>query len=218
MEKKSRKTYKGEKNDKERTMGKLLLAVGHVLEEKGYTGLTISNIAKKAGVDRKLVVLYFGSLDNLVETYIKGKDYWISGMVAATAHFSKSPMEGSKGIIESLIISQMDNFMSNSEMQKALLWQISEKSNVMSQISREREKMSTFFFALADRELADKNVDIRAISGILVAAVYYLVLHSENTDSTVCEIDVKTTEGMDRIRAAIKQILAWTYTAEKAKG
>jgi len=42
MEKQVRKTYKGEKNDKERTMSVLIASVGKVLEDKGYTGLTIS--------------------------------------------------------------------------------------------------------------------------------------------------------------------------------
>lgn len=213
MAKQQRKTYKGEKNDKERTMGKLLLAVGDVLKEKGYTGLTISNIAKKAGVDRKLVTLYFGSLDNLVETYIKGKDYWLAATVAAAEEFGKSSAEGSRAYLEALILNQMESFIASKEMQNAVLWQISEKSNIMSQVSREREKMSTFFFELADKELSGKNIDLRAISAVLVAAVYYLVLHAENTDSTVCEIDLKSKEGMDRVRAAINQILSWTYAS-----
>ena len=70
----ARKTYQGEKNDKSRTMTKLIQAVGAVLEKKGYTGLSIANIASTAGVDRKLISVYFGSVDNLIETYIKGKD------------------------------------------------------------------------------------------------------------------------------------------------
>lgn len=185
--------------------------MGEVLKEKGYTGLTISNIAKSAGMDRKLIPLYFGSLDNLVETYIKGKDYWLAATVAAAEEFGSSLAEGSKAYLEALILNQMDSFIANTEMQNAVLWQISEKSSIMSQVSREREKMSTFFFALADKEFKGKDVDLRAISAVLVAAVYYLVLHAENTDSTVCEIDLKSAGGMERIRKAIKQILLWTY-------
>lgn len=59
-------------------MGKMIASVGKVLEEKGYIGLTVANISKYAGVDRKLVTLYFGSVEKLIETYIKGKDYWSS--------------------------------------------------------------------------------------------------------------------------------------------
>jgi len=207
-----RKLYKGEKNDKERTMGKLIAAVGVVLQEKGYPGLTIANISKAAGVDRKLVYLYFETVENLVETYIKGKDFWVSATVHAVEYFGKAPAEGSKGVLEALLLNQMDGFMENKEMQKAVAWQISEKSEIMSYISRERERMSALYFAFADKELEGKEVDLRAVTSILVAGIYYLVLHAENTESTFCEIDLTEKAGLDRIRLAIKNMLSWTYT------
>lgn len=212
MAKQTRKTYKGEKNDKERTMQKLISAVGTVLCDRGYTGLTVSNIAKEAGVDRKLIPLYFGSVEQLVEIYIKGKDYWVTSTMGAMAYFSKAPLEGSKGFLESLLMKQMDIFMDNKEMQKAILWQLSEESKIMEQIATAREKMSALFFTFAEKDLKQHDVDLRAIASILVGAIYYIVLHAENTDSTFCEIDLRTAEGVDRIRAAVKQILDWTYT------
>ncbi|MNE98904.1 hypothetical protein D3C80_1974970 [compost metagenome] len=80
----------------------------------------------------------------------------------------------------------------------------------MSQITREREKMSALFFAFADKEMEGKNVDLRAISSILTAGIYYLVLHSINTESTFCEIELNA-DGLDRIRNAVKTILSWAY-------
>lgn len=212
-QKKRRKPYKGVKNNKERTMGKLIAAVGEVLTEKGYTGLTISNISKCAGVDRKLISLYFGSVNNLIETYIKGKDYWVSATMEALENFGSAPSDGSKGFLESLLFNQMDDFLENVEMQKAVIWQISEKSKIMSHVANEREKLSALFFAFADRELEGKDVDLRAISSLLVAGIYYLVLHAKNTDSTFCEIDLSNKEGMERIRNAVKTILNWTYSS-----
>ncbi|WP_286778699.1 MULTISPECIES: TetR/AcrR family transcriptional regulator [Sphingobacterium] len=206
-----RKTYSGEKNDKERTMGKLILSVGKVLGEKGYTGLTIANISKAAGVDRRLIHLYFGSLDNLIETYIKGKDYWISASVGAVDFFAGSPQNGSQNFLESLLMNQFDELRRNIEMQRMVAWQICERSEMVSQIVQEREKLSTIFFAFADKELQGNEVDLRAISGLLVSAINYITLHSVNTDSTICEIDVSKKEGMDRIKAAIRQILDWAY-------
>ena len=217
MAKQQRKTYSGVKNDKERTMGKLIRAVGTVLQEKGYTGLTIANISRKAGVDRKLVTLYFGSVENLVETYIKNKDYWVAATVGAMEYFGQSPKEGSKGFLESLLINQMKEFAKNEEMQKVVLWQISEKSDIMSKVTQEREKMSALFFAFADREIDQENLDLRAISSVLVAGIYYLVLHSKNMDSLFCEIDLTTDEGMKRIEDAVKKILKWTYESVGVK-
>lgn len=214
MAKQQRKTYRGEKNDKERTMGKLVAAVGRVLKERGYTGLTIANISKEAGVDRKLVTLYFGSVENLVETYIKDKDYWVGATLSAVEYFGQSPKEGSRGFLESLLLNQMEEFSKNEEMQKVVTWQVSEKNNIMSHVTREREKMSALFFAFSDQELQRKNIDLRGISAVLIAAIYHLVLHAKYTDSPFCEIDIQTEEGMERIRTAVKKILEWAYTTE----
>ena len=59
----ARKTYQGEINDKERSKQKLINAVGKVLKNKGYTGLTATNIAKTAGLSRRLITIYFDSVD-----------------------------------------------------------------------------------------------------------------------------------------------------------
>ena len=211
MEQKSRKTYQGAKNNKEQTMTKLLEGVGIVLEEKGYTGLNATNIAKAAQVDRKLIKLYFGSLDNLIDTYIRSRDYWLTETADTTAPLKDDQNVNTKDVLEKLLIDQLDNFRKNREMQKAVTWQISEKSNIMSEITRNREKVSALFFPLAEKELADKNIDIRAISSLLVAGIYYLVLHAEHTDSTVCDIELDD-NGFDRVKSAIKSILNATYS------
>jgi AcrR family transcriptional regulator len=52
-----KKTYAGIKNDKERSKKKILDAVGTIIRSQGYTGLTITNIAKVAGVSRRLINL-----------------------------------------------------------------------------------------------------------------------------------------------------------------
>lgn len=205
-----RKTYKGEKNNKEKTMAKLLAAVGIVLETKGYTGLTPTNIAKTATVDRKLIKLYFGSVENLIETYIRTKDYWLTATDDSSTKLQDISYNSTKDILEKLLLDQLDNFLVNTEMQKAVTWQISEKSNIMSEITRKREEISKLFFAKADEELQPTDTDIRAISSLLLAGIYYLVLHSKHTESTVCEIELDE-KGFDRIRTAIKQILNWSY-------
>ena len=74
----TRKRYQGEINDKERSKQKLIKAVGIVLKNKGYIGLTATNIAKAAGLSRRLITMYFGSVDELVETYVRNKDFWLA--------------------------------------------------------------------------------------------------------------------------------------------
>lgn len=208
----ARKTYQGEKNNKSRTMNKLIQAVGIVLKNKGYTGLTVSNITAEAGVDRKLVSVYFGSVNNLIETYIKGKNYWDTINESAINLLTTAPETSTRLILENLLLTQLEHFTNDEEMQKIVLWQISENTELMAHVTANREEIYPLLFPKADQELKDQQVDLRAISSILVAGIYYLVLHTKTTNSTFCEIDLTTDQGMGRIKTTIKKILEDTYS------
>lgn len=207
-----RKRYKGPSNDKERSTLKLIEAVGIVIKSKGYIGLTATNIAKVAGLSRRLITLYFGTLDNLIETYVRGKDYWIAASGDAVDMIKENTGENTRSILDQLLQNQLDYFFNEEEMQKIVLWQISQSTQVMKEVCEERELLSKHFFALSDKELKGKNVDLRAVSSLLVAGIYYLVLHAKSTDTLFCEIDLKTTDGMERIKKAISLILEKTYS------
>jgi AcrR family transcriptional regulator len=207
----ARKTYQGISNDKERSIQKLINAVGSIIESKGYTGLSATNIANAAGLSRRLITLYFGTVENLIETYVRGKDYWLVASGEAVSMMKENKGENTRQILECLLQNQLDYFFSNEEMQKTILWQISESSTIMKEVAEEREQLSKYFFALSDKELGGKDIDLRAISALLVAGIYYLVLHAKSTDTLFCEIDLNTPEGMARIKKAISLILEKTY-------
>lgn len=74
----SKQEPKSEHRSRYNTEQRLIQSVGEIIKKEGYTKLNIQNIAKQAGVDRKLIYTYFGSLDQLVEEYFKTRDYWTS--------------------------------------------------------------------------------------------------------------------------------------------
>lgn len=81
----------------------------------------------------------------------------------------------------------------------------------MYKVCNDRERLGSKVFELVDRELEGKNIDIRAVSALLVAGVYYMVLHAKSTDTLFCEIDINQPEGMKRIKNAISLILEEIY-------
>jgi AcrR family transcriptional regulator len=210
----TRKRYQGATNDKERSTQKLIEAVGMVIQTKGYTGLTATNIAKAAGLSRRLITVYFDSIEDLIETYVRGKDYWVAASGKSSEMIQENIGNNTREILECLLTSQYDYFYHNQEMQKIVLWQISESTQIMKEICEERENLSKVFFELSDKELKGTNIDLRATAALLVAGVYYLVLHAKSTDTTFCEIDLNKPEGMQRIKDAISIILKNAYKNE----
>lgn len=207
----ARKKYQGEINDKERSKQKLINAVGIVLKTKGYTGLTATNIAKTAGLSRRLITMYFESVDDLVETYVRNKDYWTAASGNAGEMIKENKGRDTRKIIDYLLQNQLDYFYNSTEMQKIILWEISQKTKIMYEVCEDREHLGSKVFELADNEFKGKDIDIRAISALLVAGIYYMVLHAKSTDTLFCEIDINTPEGMKRIKNAISLILENTY-------
>ncbi|WP_251029773.1 TetR/AcrR family transcriptional regulator [Pedobacter sp. ISL-64] len=192
-------------------MQKLIDAVGVVIKTKGYTGLSATNIAQAAGLSRRLITQYFDTIENLIETYVRGKDYWLATAGDAVDMIKRSNGNNTRNILDCLLQNQLDYFLSNEEMQKTILWQISERTKIMTEVCEERELLSKFFFALSDKELEGRNIDLRAVSAILVAGIYYLVLHAKSTDVLFCEVDLNKPEGMERIKNAISLLLKKTY-------
>lgn len=206
-----RKTYQGLTNDKERSTQKLIDAVGTIIKTKGYTGLSATNISKAAGLSRRLITIYFGTVDKLIETYVRGKDYWVAASGNAVEMIQKNQGKNTREILESMLQNQLDYFFNEEEMQKIVLWQISQRSQIMYEVCEERESLGSHFFALVDIELKGKDIDLRAVAALLVAGIYYMVLHAKSNDSLFCEIDINKPEGMKRIKNAINLILENTY-------
>jgi len=163
----TRKKYQGVINDKERSKSKLINAVGKVLKSKGYVGLTATNIAKAAGLSRRLITIYFESVDDLVETYVRNKDYWIAASGNTGQMIAENTGQNTKRIIESLLKNQLSYFYNNAEMQKLILWEISKKTKIMNEVCEDRERLGSKVFELVDKELIGKGIDVRAISALL---------------------------------------------------
>ena len=207
----SKKIYQGKFNDKEKSKQRLIEAVGTVIKAKGYTGLSASNISRAAGLDRRLITLYFGTLDTLIETYVRVKDFWLIPSKDEISMISDNSSGNTRQILDDLLQNQLDYFLNDEEMQKIVLWQISQRTQIMKEVCDERELLSQQFFALSDRELKGREIDLRAVSALMVAGIYYLILHAKSTDSLFCEINLSTSDGMERIKKAISLILKKTY-------
>lgn len=210
--KKTRKVTDGPIKNKERTKQKLIQAVGQIFEKEGYAGLNTVKIARASKVDRKLIYLYFGSLENLIERYFMERDFWIPPYNEYISKLLIQNQPLTRENILTILKGQLENMMTNKIFQKTILWEISEKNKLTRAISDERENVGEQLFKLTE---GHSNTDLRAILALQIAGIYYLALHAKINGSTFCGIDINQPEGKKRIEKALAQILADTYDAEK---
>lgn len=212
-----RKVTEGALYNKERTKLKLLTAVGDVIRDEGYTGLRVNHVAKIANVSNRLIYAYFGTFENLVETYIRGKDYWIGVAKKSEEIIRENEHDFGYKLSHSIFQDQLDSFYNDKEMQQIVRWQICERSDIMFEICETREELGKALFHLTDPYFKNTDVDLRAISGLLVGGIYFMVLHAKTSDSLFCGIDMNTTDGMDRVKKAIEFIIECAYKSAKKK-
>jgi len=208
---KSRKRTSGKLRDKDRTKVKMVQAVGKVLLKKGYTGLNASAIAKEAGIDKSLVWTYFGSLNNLVEEYIAQRDFWKYKAKESIEYLTTETKVINDEDMASLLQFQFQSLLDDEILQRIMLWGISEKKDFLRNLSDERELIGEEIFKIIDPQFKNSDIDIRGILAIVLAGIYYLVLHGKTNGSLFCGIDLNTVDGEQRIKESISQIITMAF-------
>jgi AcrR family transcriptional regulator len=211
-----RKIVDGKIRNKARTKEKLLDAVGKILKTKGHTALGVNRIAEVAKLDKKLIYVYFGSVDKLIETYVKKQEYWSVLFEKSSTELvekAKNEIDANKTTEE--LVNLFDYFYSSKEMQKIILWEISEKNKALKNIATQREAFAGKLFEFSDSFFTNNDIDFRALMAIQIAGLYHLVLNGKANGTTFCGIDITKEADRKRIEQAINQIQSCIF--EKAK-
>jgi AcrR family transcriptional regulator len=204
-----RKSAAGSVRNKERSKKKFLDAVGKILKTKGYAALKINDIAATAGVDKKMIYTYFGGMDGLMDEYIRSQDYWSN---VTTETMMPDPKDGGKAFTEAMLLQQFDYVHSNRELQKLLLWRLSESRKSLTKLTNmQEENGETLFKLVIDPHFGERSQDFRAIAAILVSGLYYLNMYASVNGSVFCGIDLNTDDGRDKIKKAVSFLIEQTY-------
>lgn len=213
---KPRKRIAGAIRDKERTMLKLIAAVGEIIKNEGYTALGVNNIAKKAEVNKKLIYRYFdNNVNNLIETYVKTKDYWIGLSGDMERLMAESQIDGGRAMVKTILKTHLSFFYTEEEMQKIVIWETSEKSKLMKEVGLKREAFGEEVFKLLLPNFEKSDIDFRAIMALQVAGIIFMVLQSQASGNPFCGIDINNPNDMDRILKSLDQLTDLVY--DKAK-
>ncbi|MCU7613524.1 TetR/AcrR family transcriptional regulator [Chryseobacterium sp. GMJ5] len=203
-----RKVVQGPIRDKEKTKQKLLNAVGKIIKTKGYSGLMVSKIAAVAGFDKKLIYEYFGSTDKLIDEYIRSQDYW-----SQYNHDPEMDMsDGGKQMSKSALLNQFESLRKNKELQKIIVWELSESRPILKKLVDQREEVGELLFKnITDPHFGERSEEYRAITALLVAGIYHLNLYTGHNGTTFCGLNLKTDEGRKKIEEAIEGIIDYAY-------
>ncbi|QDW23999.1 TetR/AcrR family transcriptional regulator [Pedobacter sp. KBS0701] len=195
--------------NKEKSKQKFLDAVEKILHTKGFSGLKVNDIARTAGLDKKLIYNYFGGKDELIDEYIRSQDFWSNvkdesgGLVVS---------DGGKTFAKAMLLSQFDYVFKNKDLQKILLWGLVENRKSLKKLANDREENGARLFeSITDPHFKENAKRYRAIIALLISGIYYLDIYATTNDCTFCGLDLKTTEGRSEIEDALSFLIDKTY-------
>ncbi|MGO3306240.1 MAG: TetR/AcrR family transcriptional regulator [Sphingobacterium sp.] len=217
-EKKPRKVVAGPIRDKEKTKRRLVATVGKVLQKYTYSGLTITKIAKESGLNPKLIYLYFGNLDGLIQQYILEKDFWSAKSRTQLAELVEHPDSIGAEETNEVFQGQFDTFLKDKTIQRIIHWEMGMKNKLLRKVADDREELGGHLLSTLDSKFKNTGVDIRASLAIILGGIYYLTLHAKNNGSTISGIDINEDEGRERIEKAIERIIRRDFEDAERSG
>lgn len=199
--------------DADATKRKLLDAVGEIVAASGFHELGVNKIAQMAERDKGLIRYHFKGLNNLLRAYIDEKDYW-------PPFFERYKMDAhaDQGEIREMFVALMQEnlkqFYASKEMQKIILWQITEPSALLRHISEGRESQGEKLLNLTNPTFLNSGVNFKAVIALLLGGSYFAVLQASAIKSKVCGIDLNWAHDYQEYLKTIEQVISWAY--EKA--
>jgi DNA-binding transcriptional ArsR family regulator len=200
--------------DSEETKRLIMETVSAIMKESGHTDLEVMKITRRMGKSKGVIGYHYKNLNVLLKLYIQQKDYW----PPLFERFNVDEKPSEEQVMKLLTGLMQDNlklFKDTPEMQKIILWQISQSSPMLRSVSEEREAEGARIFKLVEPYFIHSGVNFKAVIALLLGGSYYMVLHAASNKSTVCGIDLNWEHDMDEVVKTIGQVIGWAW--EKAQ-
>ena len=203
----SRRTFSEIDND-------IMHATKELIEEHGFTNLTLRSIIAKAGIEAKVFYHRYKDLNALLEEFIRQYDYWFNDIISL---FTDIPKEEYPQYFDRIITTLTESLYSNKSMQQILLWELAE-DNSITRKTAELKEVNTQLMAKTFQNYFDENgidVDFGIFSALIIGGIYYLILHKER--STFSGVDFNSKEGKARLVNTINKVISIVLESKSLK-
>ena len=193
---------KVKKRDRERTKGKILKAVGEVIEQHGTEKVGVNLIARTAGVNKVLIYRYFESVDGLMEQYVKSGEYTSTMGDEYIDNMNIVPPEERSQVLSELMQTFLTDLRERKATRDLLRWEIGTGKSMLSDA---RNQIATRIVEKVG-ELPNFK-DTSALMAFLTAGIYYMTIATDYREKMI-DVDLHSDEGWKRIENVIHRIIA----------
>ncbi|MDF1584786.1 TetR/AcrR family transcriptional regulator [Marinimicrococcus flavescens] len=188
--------------DRSRTEAEIVAALEAMIREEGVHKVGVNRLAQRAGCGKELIYRYFGGLDGVFLALMAGVDYWTrSGDIPLRALDGGQPPAAA---ILDMLKGQLATLRGDELVQEIRRWELVEADGTREKLAKRRERLARSFIERAS-EGAGADVDVPAVTGLLLAGVLYLVLRSRTEDHFL-GVPLQDEAGWQRYENALEHV------------
>lgn len=188
---------KRKRRTKEEVVQNIMSAANNIIAEKGFLGLTATGLMKDSDIEPVQFYKRYSDLAEFIDDYVKKYDYWFSDTTKLQVD-GENYREEYKQVLSNLFLSLLDNKV----MQQLLSWELSVNNETSRRTAGMRELHTLPLAERFDKIFEKSDVDIVALSSLIIGGIYYLTLHKNLANFS--GIDVNTESGRERILKTIR--------------
>lgn len=181
-------------------------AVGGIVKNEGFSKLSINLISEYAEMETVVIYRHFTSLEKIIEQYVERFDFWLS---LFTLNEEKEEKATNREAYLESIFEMLDFVHKKREIQQLIVWELTEDNHITDGIAQRRELDLEAFSDKYVTLFEGTGIDVKAISAIIISAIYYLSAHKNR--SPFNGISTKGTEGRQIIMDSISQIIGLLF-------
>ncbi len=142
---------------------------------------------------------------------MKKQDYWLLRL----KEYGDSEAENKRTFTKTILTEELEGLYKSKELQKLLIWELSDEDDIVTSLVLKREIMAEKLLDKGKYILKGYGINFNLIQAILIAGIYYLVLHKDK--STFCDMDLNKKTDRDELSRSIEWLVDFIYDkAEKA--
>jgi len=193
-EEKRKRRYRRTKADIEADIVK---AAESLIKKKGFAAMLVTELIKKARIEPLVFYNRYDNLGQFYDEFVKKYDYWLKDVLTGIQFPT-----GSEQAYTSIFKDVQKALQDKSVMLELLRWEIAEGNETTVRTAMLREMHTLPLVNIYEARF--KDIDISAISALIIGGIYYLNLHRDR--SKFAEIDLNAEEGQKRIEKALETL------------
>lgn len=180
-------------------------AMDRLVEKYGLLKITANMLMEEAAIESPVFFNRYDSIDDLIYEYISGKDFWIK----ETLPFKDIDKVGPEEYYIQTLLKLFETLKTSKAARDVLVWELMSESDASCKIARLKEMENESLLVYYSRMFQNSGINIRGITSLLIAGIYYLCLHKDK--STFCGLDINEKGDNEAFEKLIKDIVGAVF-------